>query len=205
MSMPGIGRRLGGTALALVTLGVVANSAPAAPDKAAPAARKPAAVERLEIAEWKYRDALEPSATAPTFDDSKWEVIKDPAKGRGTGGVSYGWYRTVLKIPEKLGNTPVAARPLQLSVLANDYAEVWLNGDFKFQFDPNQPASAPKNAIQGYEIAGFNKPNVINLAPLKLKPGDSLPIAILVANGPLGKPVGKYFLQYVRLEFAAGK
>lgn len=158
---------------------------------------------RVELTEWRYRDGLEPSATATNFDDSKWEVIKDPATGRGNGGASFGWYRTVFTVPEKLGNVPVAGKPLQLSVLANDYAEVWIDGDFKFQFDPELPPSAAKNRPLGYEIAGFNKTNVVPLG--SRKPGEKITIALVVANGPLGKPVGKYQLQAARIELAPSR
>lgn len=193
--------------VAALALAAACGAQPASSVKA-PA--KPAAVPakaptsaRLELAEWRYRDGLEPSATAANFDDSKWEVIRDPATGRGNGGASYGWYRAVVTVPEKLGAVPLAGKPLQLSVLADDYAEVWIDGDFKFQFDPDQSPAAPKNRPLGYEIAGLDKANVVALGARK--PGDKLVIAIVVANGPLGKPVGKYLLRHARLEFAPAK
>jgi len=188
-----------GTAFAFTRAGL---SAPA-PAKALPAPAAKASPSRLEITEWRYRDALEPVATAPTFDDAKWEVVKDAATGRGPGGLSHGWYRAVVTVPERLGSLPVAGKPLRLVILANDYAEVWVNGDFKFQFDAAQPPGVGKNRNSGYEIAGFNKPNVVSLGALK--PGDTLPVAVLVINGPIAKPVGKYALKYARLEFAPGK
>src|SRR5437899_726142 len=97
------------------------SAAPAAAGKSRPASpgTKPAAAVPpfLEITEWRYRDGAEPSAIAPGFDDSKWEAIKDAATGRGKGGISYGWYRTTVQIPEKIGGVPVAGKPLQLSIL----------------------------------------------------------------------------------------
>jgi len=158
---------------------------------------------RMDLMEWRYRDGLEPSATAANFDDSKWEVIHDPATGRGNGGASYGWYRTTITLPEKLGTVAIAGKPLQLTVLADDYAEVWIDGDFKFQYDPDQPPTASKNRSLGYEIAGLDKANVVSLGTRK--PGDKLVIAIVVANGPLGKPVGKYLLRHARVELAPVK
>jgi hypothetical protein len=154
----------------------------------------------LEIREWRYRDGLEPTAFAANFDDSKWEVIKDPATGRGKGELSYGWYRAVVTVPEKLGNVPVAGKPLELAVLADKYAEVWVNGDFKFQFAPDQPPSSSRNRSWGYEIAGFDKANVVQLGVLK--PGTPLTVAVLVVNGPIARPVGKYSVRYARLELA---
>lgn len=182
-----------------------APAKPPTPTAATSTATKPAAVvgPRLELTEWRYRDALEPNATAPSFDDSKWEVITDAAKGRGNGGTSAGWYRTALTIPEKLGTTPVAGKPLQLVILPDEYAEVWIDGDFKFQFDPAQSPAAPKNRSLGYEIAGFNKANVIPLGARK--PGDKISIAVLIVNGPIAKPIGKYAIRSARLEFATGK
>ncbi len=156
----------------------------------------------LEIREWRYRDGLEPPATAADFDDSKWEVIRNAQVGRGKGGTSSGWYRTVLTVPERMGGIPIGKRPLQLVVLANAYAEIWVDGDFKIQYDPAQPSTASKNQLQGYEIAGFNKPNVIRLGARK--PGDKLAIAALVINGPISRPVSKYSIRYARLEFASG-
>lgn len=186
----------------VLTLGgtSIAGAAPA-PRRATPTARENSstpAPARLELAEWRYRDGLEPSATAPEFDDSKWEVIKDPATPRGNGGLSYGWYRTTVTVPERLGTTPVAGRELRLIILADKYAEVWVDGQFRFQFDPAQPPSAPKNRAWGYEIAGFNKANVIQLG--KRTPGQTIQIALLVINGPISKPIGKYALRQARLE-----
>jgi hypothetical protein len=175
---------------------------PATPPKPTTAVTKSAPVPaaRLDLTEWRYRDALEPNATAPSFDDSKWEVISDAAKGRGNGGTSAGWYRTSLTIPEKLGTTPVAGKTLQLVILPDEYAEVWIDGDFKFQFDPAQSPLAPKNRSLGYEIAGFNKANVIPLG--QRKAGDKISVAVLVVNGPIAKPIGKYAIRSARLEFA---
>jgi hypothetical protein len=166
-----------------------------------PAAKPPAipgAPSRLELTDWRYRDGLEPSANAPEFDDSKWEVIKDPAAPRGSGGLSYGWYRATVTVPERLGNTPVAGRELRLTVLAEKYAEVWVDGQFRFQFDPAQPPTASKNRPWGYEIAGFTKANVIPLG--KRAPGTAIKLAVLVINGPISKPIGKYALRQARLE-----
>jgi hypothetical protein len=187
-----------------------APAKPAASSKPSPAAplstttkTPPVPTPRLDLTEWRYRDGLEPNATAPSFDDSKWEVINDAAKGRGNGGASAGWYRIAVTIPEKLGSTPVAGKPLQLVILPDEYAEVWIDGDFKFQLDPAQPPSAPKNRSLGYEIAGFNKANVIQLGPRK--PGDKISIAVLVINGPIAKPIGKYAIRSARLEFAPAR
>jgi hypothetical protein len=186
-----------------VTAGAQVTPPAKMPAKPTPAAAAPAVTPRLDLTEWRYRDGLEPSATAANFDDSKWELIHDPATGRGNGGASYGWYRAVVTVPERLGTAPVAGKPLQLSVLADDYAEVWIDGDFKFQYDPDQSPAAPKNRPLGYEIAGLDKANVVFLGAHK--PGDKLVIAIVVANGPLGKPVGKYLLRHARLQFAPVK
>jgi hypothetical protein len=214
----GVGRLNGGAAVALLAALTAACSAagaaaPATSQKPSTSTEKPAApavkpsptaaAPFLAVTEWRYRDGLEPQATAPGFDDSKWETIKDPATGRGKGGVSYGWYRTTLQVPERIGNVPVAGKPLQLAVLADKYAEVWVNGDFRFQFDPKQAPSAPKNRPMGYEIAGFNKANVVPLGVRKA--GDAIPVAVLTINGPLGKPIGNYSIRYARLEFAPAK
>jgi hypothetical protein len=194
-----------GALLAPLICGAAAWSQTAVPAKAPakPAVATPLLAARLDLTEWRYRDGLEPSATAANFDDSKWEVIRDPAQGRGNGGASYGWYRAVVTVPEKIGAMPVAGKPLQLSVLADDYAEVWIDGDFKFQYDPDQSPTAPKNRPLGYEIAGLDKANVVALGARK--PGDKFVVAIVVANGPLGKPVGKYLLRHARLELAPTK
>lgn len=172
-------------------------------EKVAAAKATPVPAGRLDLTEWRYRDGIEPSPIAPSFDDSKWEVITDAAKGRGNGGASAGWYRMSLTIPEKLGTTSTAGKPLQLVILPDEYAEVWIDGDFKFQFDPAQPPNAPKNRSEGYEIAGFNKANVISLGVRK--PGDKISVAVLVVNGPIAKPIGKYAIRSARLEFAIGR
>src|SRR5690348_5818427 len=102
------------------------SAKPAAGTTAATVKTPPAPTARLDLTDWRYRDGLEPNAMAPAFDDSKWEVITDAAKGRGNGGTSAGWYRMSLTIPEKLGTTAVAGKALQLVILPDEYAEVWI-------------------------------------------------------------------------------
>lgn len=152
----------------------------------------------VDIAPFRYRDGIEPVAKAADFDDTSWESVSDLQTSRGPGGVSFGWYRATIIIPDQIAGIPSRGRLMQISVLADDYAEVYLDGTFATRFEAERSPRSNENANLGYEIAGFNKANVIDLG--RRNPGESLTMAILVANGPLAEPQGGYFLRHARLQ-----
>jgi hypothetical protein len=159
-----------------------------------------ASAEEVLFPRWRFRDGREPIAQAADFDDSAWEVIDNAGKPRGPQGVSFGWYRTTFVVPDQIDGEPIAGRALRLAVLVDDYAEVFVEGEFKQSFKPGEPAEHPANKSKGHEIAGFNKPNVINLGVRE--PGAKIRVAVLAINGPIHAPIGGYFIRYARIEFA---
>lgn len=152
----------------------------------------------IDIGPWQYRDGLEPVANAEDFDDSDWETIDDIGKPRGGGGNTYGWYRHLLTVPDEIDGVAVSGQSLRFVTIGDDYAEVHIDGAFKQKFDQNAPLNDPKNNRMGYEIAGFNKANVVDLGVCN--PGDEIQIAVLVVNGPIAAPIGGHFLRFARLE-----
>src|SRR5205085_135676 len=70
---------------------------------------------------------IEPRAGGADFDDSSWPVIAADTLStrRGTGRVSFNWYRLSFTLPESLGGAPVAGRTVSFDARVDDYAEIW--------------------------------------------------------------------------------
>jgi len=137
----------------------------------------------------QYKSAydISPKAGDIAFDDSKWPVIeaKDLAARRSGGYVAFIWYRTNLTIPAKIGAKAV------LTVLVDDYAEVWVNGQMPRRAGYPSPAT----------IQGFNMPNRVVLSD-SVKPGDKFQIAVFGINGPISvAPANTVWFREARLEF----
>jgi gluconolactonase len=119
---------------------------------------------------------ISPHAGEAGFDDSKWPAIepKDLAARRSGGHVAFIWFRTNLTIPAKSAiSTPPGAKAV-LTVLVDDYAEVWVNGQL-----PRQSGYPSPRTIQG-----LNLPNRVVLADA-VKAGDKFQIAVFGINGPI--------------------
>jgi hypothetical protein len=107
-------------------------------------------------AEWRYADAriidtdfravgadgqpgaspvrtydIEPHAGAAEFDDSAWPVITPESlvQRRGNGRLSFGWYRLVLTVPERIGDVRTNGATFVFKTALDDYAEIWVNGE----------------------------------------------------------------------------
>ncbi len=126
---------------------------------------------------------LEPRAGQPGFDDSAWEPV--PAESlearRGNGRVSFVWYRLPVTIPGRVGGLDPTGMTVVLELVADDYAEVWVNGV--------QPAVLGQ--VGGAVIRGFNAPNRVVLTR-DARPGQQFELAVLVANGPLSSPPANF-------------
>ena len=64
-----------------------------------------------------------PHAGAAEFDDHAWEVI-DPTtleQRRGTGRVSFAWYRLAVTIPSRIGDLDPTGATVALEVVLDDY------------------------------------------------------------------------------------
>ena len=96
-----------------------------------------------------------------------------PARRSG-GHVAFIWYRTDLTIPAKIGDFDTTGAKAVLTVLVDDYAEVWVNGLLPRMSGYPSPAT----------IQGLNMPNRVVLAD-SVKPGDKFQIAVFGINGPI--------------------
>ncbi|MFO0829869.1 MAG: SMP-30/gluconolactonase/LRE family protein [Phycisphaerales bacterium] len=163
---------------------------------------------RLVNATWRYSDArivdvdhraagsdrtpsgppnrthdIEPKAGARDFDDSSWTVVapEDLESRRTDGRLAFGWYRCTLTLPEKLGGVDVCGASVWFEVVADDYAEVWVDGTI-----------APVLGQSGGSlVAGWNAPNRV-LVARQAVPGQIVHIAVFAANGPLSSPPPNY-------------
>jgi gluconolactonase len=136
---------------------------------------------------------IEPHAGESGFDDSKWPVIeaKDLAARRSGGHVAFIWYRANLTIPANIGDFETKGATAVLTVLVDDYAEVWVNGQMPRRVGYPSPAT----------IQGFNIPNRVVLAD-KVAPGDKFQIAIFGINGPISlAPANTVWFRQARVEF----
>jgi gluconolactonase len=136
---------------------------------------------------------ISPHAGESGFDDSKWPSIepKDLAARRSGGHVAFIWYRTNLTIPAKIGDFDTTGAKVVLTVLVDDYAEVWVNGQIPRQSGYPSPAT----------IQGLNLPNRVVLAN-SVKPGDKFQIAVFGINGPISvAPSNTVWFREARLEF----
>jgi len=117
-----------------------------------------------------------PRAGESGFDDSSWPVIeaKDLGARRGGGHMSFLWFRALLTIPPKLGDFDTSGAQAVLTVLVDDYAEVWVNGQMPRRSGYPSPAT----------IQGLNMPNRVVLGP-PVNAGDKFQIAIFGINGPI--------------------
>ena len=96
-----------------------------------------------------------------------------------------------MTIPAKLGNFETAGATAVLTVLVDDYAEVWVNGQIPRRVGYPSPAT----------IQGFNMPNHVVLSE-SVKPGDKFQIAVFGINGPISvAPANTVWFREARMEF----
>jgi gluconolactonase len=143
----------------------------------------------------EYRTAYDifPHAGESGYDDSGWPKIepKDLAVRRSGGRVAFIWYRTTLTIPAKIGDFETTGAKVVLTVLVDDYAEVWVDGRL-----PRRAGYVSPQTIQG-----GNMPNRVTLSD-SAKPGERFQIAVFGVNGPISvAPVNFVWFREARLEF----
>ena len=134
-----------------------------------------------------------PHAEVLDFDDSSWEIL--PAteldSRRGTGKVSFNWYRIDVTIPTQIGNFDPTGSTVAFEVIVDDYAEVWVNG--------RMPRIVGQSG--GTVVSGFNSPNRIILAQ-EVTPGQRFQIAVFGINAPLSASPDNYiWLRTATLDF----
>jgi gluconolactonase len=136
---------------------------------------------------------VEPKAGAAEFDDASWEVL-DPTTleaRRGTGRVSFNWYRVNVTVPERVGAFDPTGATLVFEIVLDDYAEVWVGGEL--------PRALGQSG--GAVIAGFNAPNRVVLGR-DVRPGQRFQVAVFGINGPLSDPPANYiWMRSASLQF----
>ncbi|MBM3942386.1 MAG: hypothetical protein FJ316_05590 [SAR202 cluster bacterium] len=118
------------------------------------------------------------------YDDSGWPVCNNVRQSYSKG-FTFAWYRITVQIPERVDGAPVAGSRVWFETSADNYGEVWVNGEL------DRAAGS---------IIGLNGPHRLEISN-KAVPGEKFVIACLVANGPLGEPRGGVFLRYTTLAF----
>jgi gluconolactonase len=137
-----------------------------------------------------------PAAGAAGFDDSAWPVIAPTslAERRGTGRVSFNWYRINLTIPERIGAFDPTGSTVWFETRLDDYAEVWVDGELDRSY----------GQTGGSVVAGWNAPNRLILTR-SARPGQKIQIAIFGMNGPISDaPTNYIYVREARLEFTSG-
>jgi gluconolactonase len=143
--------------------------------------------------QYKTTYNIEPRAGDANFDDSKWPTIaaKDLGARRSGGHVAFMWYRGALTIPAKIGDFDTSNAVAVLTVLVDDYAEVWVNGQMPRRSGYPSPAT----------IQGLNMPNRVVLST-SVKPNDKFQIAVFGINGPISvAPANTVWFREARVEF----
>lgn len=134
-----------------------------------------------------------PHAEVVEFDDSRWERIQPGtlSSRRGTGKVSFTWYRINITVPEKVGNFDPTGSTMVFEVVVDDYAEIWINGQM------------PRTVGQagGTVVAGFNFPNRLIVAR-DIRTGQQFQIAVFGINAPLSvSPENYIWIRTATLSF----
>lgn len=124
-----------------------------------------------------------PKAGAADFDDSGWQAISaEGLEARRTNGrVSFGWYRTVITIPERLGTFETRGSTAIFEVVVDDYAELWVDGKLPIAL----------GQTGGQLVKGFNAPNRVVLTR-DAQPGQKIHLAVFGVNGPLSNPPANF-------------
>ena len=137
-----------------------------------------------------------PKAGIADFDDSAWEVL-DPTtltERRGTGRMSFNWYRIAITIPERIDGYDPSGSTVVFETALDDYAEIWVDGEL--------PRAVGQTG--GSVVGGWNAPNRLVIGR-EVKPGQRIQLAIFGINGPLSNPPTNFiWMRYARLHFQPG-
>lgn len=139
---------------------------------------------------------IEPRAGRADFDDSAWPVIGAEALAtrRGSGRVSFNWYRLSLTLPESIGGIAVDGKTVWFEARLDDYAEIWVNGEIGRGY----------GQMGGSVVAGWSAPNRVIVAH-DARPGQSIQVAVFGMNGPVSDaPTNYIYFHQAKLELEAG-
>ena len=156
-------------------------------------------LDSIDVAkEVKFRAGLAPSLYTLDADESQMTVLKDPYEVKGQGQpAAAGWYRVSFVVPEKLGRFAMPPREYNYGVESNCLGSweiyTYVNG---------KPAGLWSK--DGMQMAANRHPTYwMSTAPMPIKAGDKITVAILAMSSPLGRGSSEgYALRHLRLRFA---
>jgi hypothetical protein len=108
------------------------------------------------------------------FDDSGWAV--GDIQERRSVGLTFAWYRLRFTMPETVKGQAVGGNQVFFECNVDNYGEVWVDGVI------DRTIGA---------VTGNNTPKRVPVHASAV-PGEPHVIAVLVANAPLGDPVGRF-------------
>jgi gluconolactonase len=134
-----------------------------------------------------------PKAGGKYFDDSRWEIL-DPSSlehRRGSGLLSFNWYRTNITIPEKVGNFVTSGSTVILEVVLDDYAEIFIDGKLATSY----------GQAGGNVVKGWNARNRVVLTENAMA-GQRIQVAVFGINGPIADlPENYIWIRSATLDF----
>jgi gluconolactonase len=173
---------------------------------------------RLVQADWRYHDVavtevahrepgpdlrasgapnrasdIAPHAEATEFDDSSWEVVRpvELERRRSHGRLAFGWYRTRITLPDRVGGVDVRGSTVVFELVLDDYAEIWVDGRLPLVL----------GQTGGGAIGGFNAPSRVVLTS-DARPGRQIQLAIFGINGPVSAPPANFiWIRSATLDF----
>ena len=129
-------------------------------------------------------ELLESPARLADYDDSWWEKDADVQLRRSVG-FTFAWYRLHITVPPQVKGEDVAGKRVWFETNVDNYGEIYIDGQI--------------DRVTG--VVTGNNVGKRALVEDKAVPGTSHVIAVLVANAPLGEPVGTIFMRYATLAF----
>lgn len=118
------------------------------------------------------------------YDDSGWDQDVN-IQDRLSVGFTFAWYRLKFTMPEEVRGQKVAGCRVYFETNVDNYGEVYVDGNIERSIGV---------------ITGNNTQKRVAVAEPGV-PGTEHQVAVLIANGPLGAPVGAIFMRYAYLSF----
>ena len=126
-------------------------------------------------------------ARLPDYDDSGWEQ-PDSIQERLSVGFTFAWYRLSFTMPDSVKGQAVDGNRVYFECNVDNYGEVYVDGAINRDIGVITGNNTSKRVL--VEDPGA--------------PGGQHVIAVLVANAPLGDPVGSIFFRHATLAFEEG-
>ena len=123
-------------------------------------------------------------ARLPDYDDSSWDHNVD-IQARYSKGFTFAWYRLEFTMPEEVKGQKVEGNRVYFETNVDNYGEVYYDGTID----------------RTIGIITGNNTNKRVLLEEPAVPGKKHLIAVLVANAPLGEPIGAIFMRLATLAF----